>query len=101
MDQRPSPVVVEGSASRSAADQPVSRMMDQQDQSHHDRSRDGRSDGDQSRGGQRDEPRADRMSDAFKHRFQAALGDAYALDRELSGGGMSRVFLGRDLMLGR
>jgi serine/threonine protein kinase len=41
------------------------------------------------------------MSDAFKHRFQAALGDAYALDRELSGGGMSRVFLGRDLMLGR
>ena len=41
------------------------------------------------------------MSDAFKLRFQAALGDAYALDRELSGGGMSRVFLGRDLMLGR
>ena len=41
------------------------------------------------------------MSDAFRLRFQAALGDAYALDRELSGGGMSRVFLGRDLMLGR
>jgi serine/threonine protein kinase len=76
-------------------------MMDQQDQSHHDRSRDDRSHGDQSHGGQRDETRADRMSDAFKHRFQAALGDAYALDRELSGGGMSRVFLGRDLMLGR
>jgi serine/threonine protein kinase len=41
------------------------------------------------------------MSEAFRLRLQAALGDAYVLERELSGGGMSRVFLGRDVMLGR
>jgi serine/threonine protein kinase len=41
------------------------------------------------------------MSEALRLRLQAALGDAYILDRELSGGGMSRVFLGRDMMLGR
>ena len=41
------------------------------------------------------------MSDALRLRLQAALGDAYVLERELSGGGMSRVFLGRDMMLGR
>ncbi len=41
------------------------------------------------------------MSEALRLRLQAALGDAYVLERELSGGGMSRVFLGRDMMLGR
>jgi serine/threonine protein kinase len=41
------------------------------------------------------------MSKALRLRLQAALGDSYILDRELSGGGMSRVFLGRDTMLGR
>lgn len=41
------------------------------------------------------------MSDAFKLRLQAALGSTYVLERELRGGGMSRVFLGRDTMLGR
>jgi serine/threonine protein kinase len=41
------------------------------------------------------------MSESLRLRLQAALGDAYILERELSGGGMSRVFLGRDVMLGR
>ena len=41
------------------------------------------------------------MSEGLRLRLQAALGDSYILDRELSGGGMSRVFLGRDTMLGR
>jgi serine/threonine protein kinase len=41
------------------------------------------------------------MSEGLRLRLQAALGDAYILERELSGGGMSRVFLGRDVMLGR
>jgi Protein kinase domain len=41
------------------------------------------------------------VSDALRIRLQAALGDAYVLERELTGGGMSRVFLGRDTMLGR
>ena len=33
--------------------------------------------------------------------LQAALGDAYTIDRELGGGGMSRVFLAREHALGR
>ncbi|MGH7657131.1 MAG: hypothetical protein ACREL6_02775, partial [Gemmatimonadales bacterium] len=34
-------------------------------------------------------------------RLQAALGDSCTLDRELGGGGMSRVFLATDTQLGR
>jgi serine/threonine-protein kinase len=33
--------------------------------------------------------------------LQIALGDAYLLERELGGGGMSRVFLAHDRLLGR
>ena len=33
--------------------------------------------------------------------LQSALGDTYTIDRELGGGGMSRVFLARDRSLGR
>src|SRR5207253_2415585 len=33
--------------------------------------------------------------------LQAALGDTYTIDRELGGGGMSRVFLAREHALGR
>ena len=40
------------------------------------------------------------MSD-LQARLQAALGDAYAIDRELGGGGMSRVFVARETALGR
>jgi predicted Ser/Thr protein kinase len=41
------------------------------------------------------------MNDALRLRLQAALGGAYVLDRELVGGGMSRVFVGRETALGR
>jgi hypothetical protein len=41
------------------------------------------------------------MSDAFRIRLQAALGGAYILERELVGGGMSRVFVGTETTLGR
>jgi TolB-like protein/Tfp pilus assembly protein PilF len=34
-------------------------------------------------------------------RLQAALGDAYRLEKELGGGGMSRVFLAEEVRLGR
>jgi serine/threonine protein kinase/tetratricopeptide (TPR) repeat protein len=37
----------------------------------------------------------------FRERLQIALGATYALDRELMGGGMSRVWLARDTALGR
>lgn len=37
----------------------------------------------------------------FQEEFQSALGSAYSLDRELTGGGMSRVWLARDTALGR
>ncbi|HUF27067.1 MAG TPA: protein kinase [Gemmatimonadaceae bacterium] len=37
----------------------------------------------------------------FRDQLQAALGDAYRLERELGGGGMSRVFLADDTVLER
>src|SRR5437867_2939241 len=37
----------------------------------------------------------------LRGRLQSALGDAYRLDRELGGGGMSRVFLAEEVALGR
>ncbi len=40
------------------------------------------------------------MSD-LQARLQAALGDAYRVERELGGGGMSRVFLAQERELGR
>src|SRR4051794_6506945 len=39
--------------------------------------------------------------DTLRHQLQTALGSAYALDRELGGGGMSRVFLADEARLGR
>jgi serine/threonine-protein kinase len=41
------------------------------------------------------------MSDAFAEHLQAALGTNYQLDHELTGGGMSRVFVAIDRSLGR
>ena len=38
---------------------------------------------------------------ALRERLQAALGAAYVLERELGGGGMSRVFVAREDALGR
>ena len=37
----------------------------------------------------------------FLQRLGAALGDAYAIERELGGGGMSRVYLALERALGR
>jgi TolB-like protein/Tfp pilus assembly protein PilF len=37
----------------------------------------------------------------LQSRLQAALGDAYRLEKELGGGGMSRVFLAEEVRLGR
>lgn len=41
------------------------------------------------------------MSDNLRDDLQAALGRTYTLDRELGGGGMSRVFLAEESRLGR
>lgn len=41
------------------------------------------------------------MSGDLRERLQRALGDKYALERELGGGGMSRVFLAEDQSLAR
>ena len=41
------------------------------------------------------------MSDAVRERLQSSLSAAYSLDRELGGGGMSRVFVAREVALGR
>ena len=41
------------------------------------------------------------MSSSLRDQLQAALGDAYLLERELGGGGMSRVFVALDRALGR
>ena len=37
----------------------------------------------------------------LRTRLQATLGDAYSLERELGGGGMSRVFVAQEIALGR
>ncbi len=37
----------------------------------------------------------------LRDRLQSTLGDAYSVERELGGGGMSRVFLARETALGR
>src|SRR4026209_2124742 len=37
----------------------------------------------------------------LRERLQSALGSAYTVERELGGGGMSRVFLAREVALGR
>ena len=41
------------------------------------------------------------MTDDLRAQLQASLGTAYTLERELGGGGMSRVFVVRDTALGR
>ena len=41
------------------------------------------------------------MTDALLTDLKAALGDAYLIERELTGGGMSRVFVAREQALGR
>ena len=37
----------------------------------------------------------------LRSQLQGALGNTYTLDRELGGGGMSRVFVAEDATLGR
>ena len=37
----------------------------------------------------------------LQHRLQSALGSAYRIDKELGGGGMSRVFVAEETALGR
>ena len=41
------------------------------------------------------------MSDILRAQLQSTLGDAYTLERELGGGGMSRVFVARETALSR
>ena len=41
------------------------------------------------------------MTDELTTRLSAALGATYAIERELGGGGMSRLFLARDIVLKR
>jgi serine/threonine-protein kinase len=41
------------------------------------------------------------MTDLLRDRLQSSLGDAYTIERELGGGGMSRVFVAEDATLGR
>jgi serine/threonine-protein kinase len=43
----------------------------------------------------------DSLRDPLRDQIQASLGSAYRLERELGGGGMSRVFLARDAALER
>ncbi len=47
------------------------------------------------------EPSQDSPTTDLRDRLQLALGTAYTLDRELGGGGMSRVFTARETALGR
>jgi len=42
-----------------------------------------------------------RVTTSLRETLQEALGDTYQLERELGGGGMSRVFLATDVALGR
>jgi serine/threonine-protein kinase len=48
-----------------------------------------------------DRPNSSVEANAFAERLQRALGDAYVIERELGGGGMSRVFLAHEMKLGR
>ena len=41
------------------------------------------------------------MTDPFREHLQQALADSYTFERELTGGGMSRVFMAREHALGR
>jgi serine/threonine-protein kinase len=41
------------------------------------------------------------MADELLQRLQDAVGDTYRIERELGGGGMSRVFLAEETRLGR
>ena len=41
------------------------------------------------------------MSTTLREQLQATLGDSYTLERELGGGGMSRVFVAEETALGR
>jgi serine/threonine protein kinase len=41
------------------------------------------------------------VSPSLQQQLQSSLGDAYRLERELGGGGMSRVFVAQELALGR
>lgn len=41
------------------------------------------------------------MTDELRASLAATLGDSYVIERELGGGGMSRVFLATDRTLGR
>jgi serine/threonine-protein kinase len=44
---------------------------------------------------------AERLSGNLRARLEAALGTIYVIDRELGGGGMSRVFVAQEVALGR
>jgi serine/threonine protein kinase len=46
-------------------------------------------------------PNLDGLLDDLGDRIQSSLGEAYSLERELGGGGMSRVFLAEERALGR
>lgn len=46
-------------------------------------------------------PRSRSVPDSLRDSLQRALGDGYRVERELGGGGMSRVFVARDLALDR
>jgi serine/threonine-protein kinase len=39
------------------------------------------------------------MTTELRDRLQASLGNAYTLERELGGGGMSRVFVAEEMAL--
>jgi eukaryotic-like serine/threonine-protein kinase len=41
------------------------------------------------------------LTDDLRAELQKTLGTAYTLDRELGGGGMSRVFVARETAFGR